>query len=487
MKISTKIFITFAAILFLFSIATLVNFLVQQEVKENSKWVSQSQIVIRNAARLQRNIIDIESDLRGYLLTRDDFFIISSDSLTQENKRMFGELRGLVGNNKYQRNRLDTIQMLHTKWREKIAKPLIKGESLNQGPISTSFTLLERNKEEKLLRNRIIEEFKEFNNREYDKRDIRKARLNESLARTRQISILLTVMSIFIGFIVSAYLVKIISRRIFKMVNLADGIANGDFNVEINDNSKDELSNLSFSLDQMAKTLKENFSELEKKNKELDQFAYVVSHDLKAPLRGIENICTWIEEDLKAELSPKMKEYLALLTGRAKRMENLIQGILDLSKVGKGKKILEEVDTSELINEVVDMLSPGSRFKITVPEHMPVFVTERISLHQVFSNLISNSIKYHDKSFAKIEIKWEEDEEYYKFYVSDDGPGISPKYHQKIFMVFQTLKERDAFESTGVGLSIVKKILNEKKSFIEVFSDEGKGSTFVFTWPKNID
>jgi light-regulated signal transduction histidine kinase (bacteriophytochrome) len=235
----------------------------------------------------------------------------------------------------------------------------------------------------------------------------------------------------------------------------------------------------------MAKRLKENILELERKNNELDQFAYIVSHDLKAPLRGIENITMWIQEDLREELSPKMKEYMELMVGRTKRMENLIQGVLDLSKAGRIKQNIELVDVKELVKEIIEMLAPPPTFKFTVPDKTLVLRTERISLQQVFSNLISNCIKYHDKKDGKVEIGWKEENEYYQFYVKDDGPGISPKYHDKIFIVFQTLRERDAFESTGVGLAIVKKILSEKNCSIKVFSDEGKGANFVFTWPKS--
>jgi signal transduction histidine kinase len=115
---------------------------------------------------------------------------------------------------------------------------------------------------------------------------------------------------------------------------------------------------------------------------------------------------------------------------------------------------------------------------------MPTIVTERIYLEQVFTNLISNAIKYHNRPDGHIEIGVKRDNQFYIFCVQDDGPGIEKEYHERIFLMFQTLQERDAFESTGVGLAIVKKIAEEKGGRVWVESDPGKGSTFYFTWPR---
>jgi light-regulated signal transduction histidine kinase (bacteriophytochrome) len=234
----------------------------------------------------------------------------------------------------------------------------------------------------------------------------------------------------------------------------------------------------------MSKILNENISELERKNKELDRFAYVVSHDLKAPLRGIENTSSWIEEDYGDQLPGKVKEYLSMIKGRIYRMENLIDGILALSRIGKEKKPLETVDVGLMLQEIVEMLSPGSGIHIKIQPDMPVLTTEKIPLQQIFTNLISNAVKYHHRKDGSITITHTDIGKYYEFSVTDDGPGIEPQYHEKIFIIFQTLKERDAFESTGVGLAIAKKILDDKKCEIKVTSDVGKGATFSFTWPK---
>jgi signal transduction histidine kinase len=235
----------------------------------------------------------------------------------------------------------------------------------------------------------------------------------------------------------------------------------------------------------MAATIHKNIAELETKNNELDQFAYVVSHDLKAPLRGIENASRWIEEDMGEEIPLPVQEYLILMRIRVHRMENLINGILALARIGREKEVQEIVDVSQLLIETIDMVAPPPTITVAITSDMPVLFTVRIHLQQVFSNLISNAVKYHDKPTGKIEISCREEDKFFRFSVKDDGPGIDPDYHERIFVIFQTLQERDALESTGVGLAIVKKIIQRQGGIVQVESEEGAGANFIFTWPKN--
>lgn len=223
---------------------------------------------------------------------------------------------------------------------------------------------------------------------------------------------------------------------------------------------------------------------LEKRNQELDQFAYIVSHDLKAPLRAIANLSSWIEEDLAGILNDETQYQMDLLRGRVHRMEALINGILEYSRVGRIRSQVETVDIKALLSEIIDSLAPSPEFKIEITSPMPTFNTERLPLQQIFTNLISNAIKHHHRSDGKISIRATELESAYQFQVSDDGPGIEAEFHEKIFVMFQTLQARDKAENTGVGLAIIKKILDDQGGNITVESELGKGTTFCFTWPK---
>lgn len=230
--------------------------------------------------------------------------------------------------------------------------------------------------------------------------------------------------------------------------------------------------------------LKRDARDLEKANKELNQFAYIISHDLKAPLRAITNLSEWIEEDLVDYDNPEVKEQLNLLRGRVGRMENLINGILTYSRLTRAKIICEKVEVGKLIDEIEDNLMLDTSFKIIKSNFLPNIKSSKIHLEQIFTNLISNSIKHHNKENGNIHISYREVSGMHQFMVADDGPGIAPEYHQKIFQIFQTLKARDAFESTGIGLTIVKKLTEGLGGEVTIDSNEGNGCKIYFSLPK---
>lgn len=490
MKISYLIFFGFLFILIMFTITTFINSKQAEKVNENSEWFAISTTIMRESNRFQRNILNMVSGLRGYLLSGENYFIQSYDSAALENVKILEELNAIIPDTSQQKLALQELIQLNDQWMHDFAGPLIAARKA--APLSDSsmraYNALYRDKlvfgTEKNINRRLQQRFRDFTNYEYLLRSYRDQVLSDSIRQTRTISFWLTTSSIILGFLISLFLAYRISTRIMAMVKMSNTIASGNYEVQTPDRGKDELSQLANSLNHMAEVLSENIRLLQRKNEELDQFAHIVSHDLKAPLRGIDNVITWIEEDHSTELPPKISEYIQLIKGRLLRAENMIRGILLYARVGKQSMEKEYINMNLLLQDIVENLALQPGLRLEVQENLPDIYSERIPLAQVLSNLISNAIKYHDKADGYIKVYLKNFMDHYEFFVEDNGPGISKTYHDKIFAIFQTLQERDSFESTGVGLAIVKKILDDRKQTIKVTSEPGQGCVFSFTWPK---
>ncbi|WP_224247834.1 PAS domain-containing protein [Hyalangium gracile] len=223
---------------------------------------------------------------------------------------------------------------------------------------------------------------------------------------------------------------------------------------------------------------------LERSNRELDQFAYVASHDLKAPLRGIANLAQWISDDLKDVMPEETRGQMRLLTGRVHRMEALINGILAYSRAGRTNSEPETIDVGALLTETIELLSPKPPAAIQVESRMPQLLAERVPLQQVFLNLMSNALKHAQRPDALVRVRCADQGEAWEFAIADNGPGIAPEYHERIWGIFQTLRARDEVEGTGIGLSVVKKIVEARGGSVRVESAVGQGATFFFIWPK---
>jgi PAS domain S-box-containing protein len=251
-----------------------------------------------------------------------------------------------------------------------------------------------------------------------------------------------------------------------------------------NKRAEEVLRSRADELAQLTTVLAQTTANLEKRNADLDQFAYIVSHDLKAPLRAIANLSQWLEEDLEEHLTEDTQHQMNLLRGRVHRMEALINGLLQYSRVGRVRTDLERVDVEQLLAEVIDSLAPPPEFAVAIMPGMPTLWTERLPLEQVFANLIGNAIKHNPREDGQVAIAANEQTDCYEFTITDNGPGIPPEFHEKVFVMFQTLQPRDKVESTGVGLAIVKKIIEDKGGTISLESARSQGATFRFTWPK---
>ena len=222
---------------------------------------------------------------------------------------------------------------------------------------------------------------------------------------------------------------------------------------------------------------------MERSNRELDEFAYIASHDLRSPLHGIENLVNFIREDTEEILPEPSRMHLAKLRARVKRMDTLLTDLLAYSRATRQSHQVELVDPAALLGEVVELVAPPPGFTITIAEPMPTLLTERVPLATVFRNLVSNAVKHHHRTDGKVLISARQQIDLVKFVVADDGPGIAPVFHERIFDIFQTLKPRDQVEGSGMGLALVKKIVERFGGSVGLDSAESQGASFWFTWP----
>lgn len=218
--------------------------------------------------------------------------------------------------------------------------------------------------------------------------------------------------------------------------------------------------------------------------KELESFAYIISHDLKTPLRGIASLTDWIAQDYHEKLDETGKEYLTLLKSRVVRLEGLIDGVLAYSRAGRLDMQKEKVDLEALLKEVIEMQEPKESVKIEIDTKLPTVEAVKSAMMQVFSNLIGNAIKHNDKEQVMIHVGATEKSDEWTFYVKDNGPGIEREFYEKVFKIFQTLKTKDEMDSTGIGLSVVKKIIENAGGKVWIESEKGKGAIFFFTVKK---
>lgn len=221
---------------------------------------------------------------------------------------------------------------------------------------------------------------------------------------------------------------------------------------------------------------------LEKSNKELEDYAQIVSHDLKSPLRSINSLMAWIREENEGTMTEQTSMYFSMIENKLEKMDSLIQGVLTYSRIDRADVTKEKVNLHEIVGNIIHIIDIPAHISITVDNTLPVILADRYRMQQLFQNLIGNAVTYIDKPEGSVNIGYSETKMAYTFYVKDNGPGIAPENHEKIFKIFQSLVKNE--RSTGLGLSIVKKIVDNYKGKVWLESTPGQGTTFLIELPK---
>ena len=237
--------------------------------------------------------------------------------------------------------------------------------------------------------------------------------------------------------------------------------------------------------DDITRELKIKTQRLTKSNQDLEQFAYVASHDLKSPLNAIRKLVSWISEDCESILPDSSKDHLALLNNRTERMNKLLDDLLDYARIGRNEYKVQPVDLAATAKEVFSLLDHPKTFTLTVESQ--ILNITKIPLEIVLRNLISNAIKHHDKSTGHIEISYQKDDNLHAIFVKDDGPGIPKDLIDKALEMFQTLRPRDKVEGSGMGLSLSKKTVEHYGGSLTIESNGERGTTVIVRWPAKAD
>ncbi|WP_199194009.1 CHASE3 domain-containing protein [Pleurocapsa sp. CCALA 161] len=421
---------------------------------EAQQWVSHTEKVLRETTLLMKNIVDAETGIRGYAITRKSEFLEPYLEAQTEIPVLLSAIKELTADN--------PSQQLHLKQTEEQIKTRLSllVQILNQLQTQPDSNVIRSSQLTQLLTkgriemDRIRQSIETFSDEEWRLFNLRQQKLAQ-IETIRNVALGISIFSIILGY----------------------GLA-----IKLYLQSEEKLEFKAKKLEKINQNLNLVNQLLEERNQELDQFTYIVSHDLKAPLRGITNLSEWIEEDLEGKLDPDTSQNMSLLRNRVQRMNNFIDGLLAYSRADKSQEAKTTVDVQKLLDEIIDSLAPPPNFKIDISSKMPVLQTEALPLQQVFSNLISNGIKHHHRDDGIIQISAIEQGKYYQFAVSDDGLGIAPEDQAKIFTIFKTLSVKDTKENTGIGLSIVKKIVEHQGGKVWLESKLNQGTTFYFTW-----
>ena len=247
--------------------------------------------------------------------------------------------------------------------------------------------------------------------------------------------------------------------------------------------SRDALAKQNKELENKNDLLNAYSHGLEKTNQELGKFVSIASHDLKSPLRAVAWLTAMIEEDMEGKLPEEVQNNFNTIKQRVSRMEQLLNGLLEYTKSEKQESEVTEVDLNEIVEDFIPIEQNGKTPSFMIQAGMPKIHIEELKLRRVLSNIIDNAIRFNDKEQVAIMISTEVSEEETIIHIEDNGPGIEEKYHEKIFVLFQTLSRRDDHESIGVGLSIAKKIVEQRQGKIWLRSSLGEGTRFSFSVP----
>ncbi|MET8059278.1 sensor histidine kinase [Streptomyces microflavus] len=448
--------------------------------------------------QLQNALLDQETGVRGFALTGDDSFLEPYEAGKAAERERLARARELVGGQQPFAGDLDAIETAARQWRESKAEPLMQMVR-EQGPkeAGASAQLRSSKADFDLLR----QAYGNQQNHLSEARDTVRAELNE--ARTIRDQVLFALVAVFILTVValSVLLHRVVGVPLNRLRAASERVQSGAFGQRIEIKGPSDVQAVAGAVEDMRRRLvdeldgaqsretllAEQTEELRRSNSELEQFAYVASHDLQEPLRKVASFCQLLEKRYGQELDDRGKQYIAFAVDGAKRMQVLINDLLTFSRVGRVNEGKQPVDLGKVLDRALGNLAVAveeSGAVIERPQELPELLGDSTALTMVWQNLIGNAVKFRREGVeSRITVDCVREGEDWHLTVSDNGIGIAPEFADKVFVIFQRLHARDEYEGTGIGLALCRKIIEFHGGRIWLDAGPGEGTRIHFTLP----
>ncbi|MET8495866.1 sensor histidine kinase [Streptomyces microflavus] len=448
--------------------------------------------------QLQNALLDQETGVRGFALTGDDSFLEPYEAGKAAERERLARARELVGGQQPFAGDLDAIETAARQWRESKAEPLMQMVR-EQGPkeAGASAQLRSSKADFDLLR----QAYGNQQNHLSEARDTVRAELNE--ARTTRDQVLFALVAVFILTVValSVLLHRVVGVPLNRLRAASERVQSGAFGQRIEIKGPSDVQAVAGAVEDMRRRLvdeldgaqsretllAEQTEELRRSNSELEQFAYVASHDLQEPLRKVASFCQLLEKRYGQELDDRGKQYIAFAVDGAKRMQVLINDLLTFSRVGRVNEGKQPVDLGKVLDRALGNLAVAveeSGAVIERPQELPELLGDSTALTMVWQNLIGNAVKFRREGVeSRITVDCVREGEDWHLTVSDNGIGIAPEFADKVFVIFQRLHARDEYEGTGIGLALCRKIIEFHGGRIWLDAGPGEGTRIHFTLP----
>ncbi|MEU0126306.1 MULTISPECIES: CHASE3 domain-containing protein [unclassified Streptomyces] len=447
--------------------------------------------------QLQNSLLDQETGVRGFALTGDQSFLEPYEAGMRAERERLSRVRTLIGDEQPYRGDLDRIAKAAQQWRVRQAEPLIAAVRGN-GPTGASSAPILRSKSEfDSLRLLYAAQQSHLD----DARDQARAELDD--ARTTRDRVLLALVIGFVLAVVSLSLLlhRVVGRPLGALTAASDRVRSGSFGRKIEVSGPSDVRAVAEAAEDMRRRLvaelaesqeretllAEQTSELRRSNSELEQFAYVASHDLQEPLRKVASFCQLLEKRYGTELDDRAKQYITFAVDGAKRMQVLINDLLTFSRVGRVQQSWKPVDLENSLTRALSNLTLAleeSGATVVRDDPLPELLGDSTSLTMVWQNLIGNAVKFRRPDVpCRITVGCVREDEKWHITVADNGIGIAPEFADKVFIIFQRLHARDEYEGTGIGLSLCRKIIEFHGGRIWLDPEPSEGTLFHFTLP----